>query len=134
MPWYDTKTGYVVNSYTDPFRREELPGLGRVVFWILRNFRLAHVVPHVDGTFRVSNLTLINFVMYVCGPSREDVLCCRPTGHQMHMTFMCVLPVGHDAPFPFEDLVPVTITPSGNHDPDSMYFIPVARRVCLQLI
>uniref|UniRef100_A0A7S1AY46 UDP-N-acetylglucosamine--dolichyl-phosphate N-acetylglucosaminephosphotransferase n=1 Tax=Noctiluca scintillans TaxID=2966 RepID=A0A7S1AY46_NOCSC len=105
MPWYDTKTGYVINSYTDPFRREELPGLGRVVFWILRNFRLAHVVPHADGTFRVSNLTLINFVMYVCGPSREDVLCCRLLLLQVLSVALCFIVRFGVAGYLFEEVL-----------------------------
>jgi len=63
---------------------------GRAIYWLLKNLRLAHVQPpDADGTVRVSNLTLINFVLYVMGPCREDVLCCRLLMLQFCSTIVC---------------------------------------------
>lgn len=78
MPAYDSEHGWVKNSYAE-FKPEELRPLGKLVFWVLSTFRLAHVKASEagDGTVQMSNLTLINFVLYVMGPCREDVLCMR---------------------------------------------------------
>merc|ERR1712187_685385 len=68
MPQFDVTSGHVMNSYAEFKPAELVPG-GKAIFWLLRTFRLAHVKPpDADGTVRMSNLTLINFVLYVLGP------------------------------------------------------------------
>jgi len=89
MPSYDVDRGWVENSYTE-VRLAELKAVGKVVFWLLRTFRLAHVLPpDADGVVKVSNLTLINFVLFVMGPCREDVLCLRLLLLQVFCSCMC---------------------------------------------
>jgi len=89
MPAYDAKSGLVMNSYTE-VKPAEHNAIGKVVFWVIKTFRLAHVKPpREDGTVLVSNLTLINFVLYVFGPCREDVLCIRLLLLQLLCTIGC---------------------------------------------
>lgn len=89
LPGFDQEKGIVRNSYME-FKPQELKAAGRVIYWLLKNFRLAHVqLPDADGTVRVSNLTLINFVLYVMGPCREDVLCIRLLTLQLCSTVIC---------------------------------------------
>merc|ERR1711879_507507 len=77
MPAFDAERGYVKNSYTQ-FKVEELPRLGKLVFWLLRTFRLADVRPaDAEGVVQMRDLTLINFTLYAFGSCREDVLCIR---------------------------------------------------------
>merc|ERR1712203_1264235 len=77
MPAFDSERGWGKNSYTE-FKPDELKTCGKAVYWVLRTFRLAHVrAPGADGVVQMSNLTLINWVLYVFGPCREDVLCIR---------------------------------------------------------
>merc|ERR1712217_307146 len=77
MPAFDAQRGQVKNSYAE-FKPADLPPLGKVIFWIMRTFRLAHVLPpREDGTVQMSNLTLINMLLYLAGPCREDALCIR---------------------------------------------------------
>lgn len=88
MPAYDTSLGYVKNSYCE-FTPSELPSLGKIVFWILKTFKLAHIKPQADGTVQMSNLTLINFALYVLGPCREDMLCIRLLAFQVFCSALC---------------------------------------------
>ncbi|CAE8603618.1 unnamed protein product [Polarella glacialis] len=89
MPAFDAAQGTVGNSYAE-FRPEELRSLGRLVFWVLKTFRLVHVRPGAsDGLVQMSNLTLINFVLYAFGPCREDVLCCRLLALQVLCSMLC---------------------------------------------
>jgi len=89
MPAYDAKRGWVKNSYTE-FKPEELKAPGRAVYWFLRTCRLAHVQhPTADGVVQMSNLTLINFMLYVLGPCREDVLCLRLLAFQAMCSAAC---------------------------------------------
>lgn len=82
MPTFDSERGFVKNSYTE-FKPEELKPLGKAVFDVIKKLKLAHVQPPSDGgVVRMSNLTLINFVLFVFGPCREDVLCLRLLGLQ----------------------------------------------------
>merc|ERR1712241_536115 len=88
MPAYDMR-GFVKNSYT-VVKTAELNAFGKAIFWVLKTFKLAHVKPPCeDGTVEVSNLTLINFVLYVLGPCREDILCLRLLGLQVLCTIGC---------------------------------------------
>eukprot|EP00927_Polykrikos_kofoidii_P076519 TRINITY_DN73594_c0_g1_i1.p1 TRINITY_DN73594_c0_g1~~TRINITY_DN73594_c0_g1_i1.p1 ORF type:complete len:472 (-),score=54.25 TRINITY_DN73594_c0_g1_i1:148-1563(-) len=89
MPTFDPKTGCVGNSFTE-FKPESLPTLGKVVFGVLRTLRLANIQPpDSTGTVRMSNLTLINFVLFVGGPCREDVLCLRLLVLQIACSLLC---------------------------------------------
>lgn len=89
MPAYDTATGNVENSYAE-FKPEDLNPAGKAIFWALRTFRLAHIHPaDSDGVVRMSNLTLINFALYVLGPCREDTLCIRLLLLQIFSSTLC---------------------------------------------
>jgi UDP-N-acetylglucosamine--dolichyl-phosphate N-acetylglucosaminephosphotransferase len=89
LPGFDQSTGYVTNSYME-YKVEELRPAGRAVHWLLKTFRLARVhPPGSDGTVRVSNLTLINFVLFLFGSCREDVLCRRLLILQLICTLLC---------------------------------------------
>lgn len=89
MPAYDVARGFVKNSYTE-LQPADLKLCGRLVFWVIKTFRLAHVrAPREDGTVQVSNLTLINFVLYVFGPCREDTLCLRLLALQAFCSVGC---------------------------------------------
>jgi len=91
LPGFDPEQGIVKNSYME-FKPEELKRIGRIVYWVLKTFRLAHVLPpDADGTVRVSNLTLINFMLYVFGPCREDALCVRLLVLQALCAVMCFI-------------------------------------------
>lgn len=89
MPAFDSERGFVKNSYAE-FKLEELNTCGKAIYAILRTCKLAHVLPPgPDGVIRMSNLTLINFVLYVCGPCREDVLCMRLLALQAFCSGAC---------------------------------------------
>ena len=63
-------------SYSQ-FKSNDLSRIGHILLHILSTFHLADVQrgKGEDGTeIRVSNLTLINFVIKVVGPIREDKL------------------------------------------------------------
>lgn len=88
MPAFDAERGFVGNSYTE-FKPAELKMLGKLCFWILKTFRLVHLRPGTEGSVQMSNLTLINFILYVFGPCREDVLCCRLLALQALSSTLC---------------------------------------------
>lgn len=89
MPAYNASNGTVCNSYAE-FKPSELKPLGLLVFTVLKSLRLVHLKPgKEEGSVMMSNLTLINFVLYVMGPCREDVLCLRLLMLQLGSTFLC---------------------------------------------
>eukprot|EP00439_Symbiodinium_sp_Y106_P079085 s589_g17.t2 len=89
MPAYNASDGTVCNSYAE-FKPRELKPLGHLVFTVLKSLRLVHLKPgKEEGSVMMSNLTLINFVLYVMGPCREDVLCLRLLMLQLGSTFLC---------------------------------------------
>ncbi|CAK9115094.1 unnamed protein product [Durusdinium trenchii] len=88
MPTFNVADGTVCNSFAE-FTPEELKPLGKLAYMILKNLRLVHVRSLKEGQVQMSNLTLINFVLYVFGPCREDVLCCRLLAIQVASTLMC---------------------------------------------
>merc|ERR1711971_1271123 len=89
LPGFDQAKGHVTNSYME-FKPEELKSAGRAIFSVLKMLKLARVhPPSEDGTVRVSNLTLINFMLYVLGPCREDVLCIRLLVFQACCSVLC---------------------------------------------
>mmetsp|Transcript_1736 Transcript_1736/g.4445 ORF Transcript_1736/g.4445 Transcript_1736/m.4445 type:complete len:466 (+) Transcript_1736:43-1440(+) len=89
MPTFNPATGFVQNSFTE-FKPSELPVPGRVVYEVLRTLRLAKVLPpDEDGKVKMSNLTLINLILYWGGPCREDVLCIRLLALQVLSSLFC---------------------------------------------
>jgi len=89
MPAYNTKLGHVMNSYAE-FKPAELKRCGQAIFWLLRTCWLVHVRPvGTDGRVQMSNLTLINFLLYGLGSCREDVLCLRLLALQVLCSGLC---------------------------------------------
>eukprot|EP00931_Biecheleriopsis_adriatica_P066156 TRINITY_DN40561_c0_g1_i1.p1 TRINITY_DN40561_c0_g1~~TRINITY_DN40561_c0_g1_i1.p1 ORF type:complete len:459 (+),score=76.17 TRINITY_DN40561_c0_g1_i1:44-1420(+) len=89
MPSFLAADGVVANSYAE-FNPQELKPLGKVVFGVLKTLRLVHIQPGTsEGLVKMSNLTLINFVLYVGGPCREDMLCCRLLALQLASSALC---------------------------------------------
>ncbi|CAD7956531.1 unnamed protein product [Amoebophrya sp. A25] len=79
LPAYDSKNDVSMNSFATVCP-EELSGLGRLFFGLYRTLRLCKV-EEIRGAeagakkaYRMSNLTLINFVLYVLGPMHEETL------------------------------------------------------------
>ena len=74
MPGYLPRTDQLCNSYAE-FEPSELGRLGRVIFHGLERLRLARVerTPGKSAV-RMSNLTIINFALYVLGPMHEAKL------------------------------------------------------------
>ena len=67
MPGYLPKTDQLCNSYAE-FDPAELGAAGRLVFALCERLRLAKVERTAgERTVRLSNLTIINYVLYVCG-------------------------------------------------------------------
>jgi len=56
------------------FKKNELGFLGRLCFNVLRVFCLIDVVELPDGTTEINNLTIINFVLKLVGPTHERTL------------------------------------------------------------
>jgi len=73
-PTADAKDGRVCNSFAE-FEPSDLGKLGKITFWLCETFRLAKV-ERTPGTstVRMSNLTIINYVLYVGGPMHEATL------------------------------------------------------------
>lgn len=74
MPGFDQKTNRLVMSYAE-FRMDELSGLGRAIVRVCRALRLGDCqIDAATQQVRMSNMTIINYALYVCGPMREDRL------------------------------------------------------------
>uniref|UniRef100_A0A7R9UMY0 UDP-N-acetylglucosamine--dolichyl-phosphate N-acetylglucosaminephosphotransferase n=1 Tax=Diacronema lutheri TaxID=2081491 RepID=A0A7R9UMY0_DIALT len=73
MPGYLPATDQLALSTVD-FRPDELTTLGRLAYRALAALRAVHVRERADGSVAMSNLTIINFVLHVCGPMREASL------------------------------------------------------------
>jgi UDP-N-acetylglucosamine--dolichyl-phosphate N-acetylglucosaminephosphotransferase len=83
MPGYLPATDQLCNSYAE-FEPSELNAGGKVVFWLCETFRLAKVERPAGGTVvKLSNLTIINYVLYVCGPMHEATLTAVLLGVQL---------------------------------------------------
>eukprot|EP00124_Ichthyophonus_hoferi_P003311 Ihof_evm4s281 gene=Ihof_evmTU4s281 len=78
MPKLDIKTNKLDNSFS-VFKMSELTPIGQRILAVITTFRLARIIkkelPKGDIEVSLSNLTLINYVLYVNGPLREDHLC-----------------------------------------------------------
>jgi len=70
LPKYNRKTDKLEMSRT-VFKYEELSTLGKVFYHLLTKFRLAHVKIGKDGVIEMNNLTIINFVLMLIGPTHE---------------------------------------------------------------
>jgi len=81
MPGFLQATDKLTIS-TCEFRPAELRPLGRLAYRTITALRLAHVSERVDGRVVMSNLTIINFVLYVCGPMHEARLTATLLGVQ----------------------------------------------------
>ena len=74
MPGFDQKTNTLTMSYAE-FTLSELPAPGRLVVRVCKALRLGHCeVEAATGRVKMSNMTLINYALYVLGPMREDKL------------------------------------------------------------
>ena len=74
MPGYLRDSDRLCVSYAE-FDRAELGSAGRLVVWLCRTFRLAKVeAVGGEGRLRMSNLTIINYALWVLGPMHEAAL------------------------------------------------------------
>lgn len=88
MPVYNAKTGCVENSFVE-VRVAELSFPGKAAFHLLCTLRLVRIVPLSEGCVKMSNLTVINVVLHLLGPCREDVLCLRLLTFQAVCSCIC---------------------------------------------
>lgn len=70
MPGFELERNRLKMS-TCSFNKHELGRVGRATFEVIARCRLAHVQEDAEGSVLMSNLTIINFVLYVCGPMHE---------------------------------------------------------------
>eukprot|EP01137_Pigoraptor_chileana_P031922 Opistho-2@20482 len=84
MPSYDKRTKVLDVSYA-VFNPSELRPIGRAVFAVLKALRLVRVVKASDGNVKVSNMTLINAVLRVTGPTHEE----RLTAYVLAFQVLC---------------------------------------------
>ena len=73
MPGYVATSDCVCTSYAE-FNMSELSTAGALVVKTCRALRLAHVELRTDGHVRMSNLTIINYVLWARGPMHEASL------------------------------------------------------------
>ena len=91
MPGYLPKTDQLCNSYAE-FEPSELNSAGRLVLLLCEKLRLAKVVRTPgSATVKVSNLTIINYVLYVCGPMHEATLTTILLGIQLACNALALL-------------------------------------------
>lgn len=69
------------------FKRSELGLIGRLIVWVLQVFRLADVIERKDGMTEMNNLTIINFVLKLIGPTSEP----RLTTYMLTIQVACSL-------------------------------------------
>jgi len=70
LPKYNRSTDKLEMSRA-VFRYEELPILGKLFYHILTKLGLVHVKTGKDGVTEMNNLTIINFVIKLIGPTHE---------------------------------------------------------------
>ncbi|KAL6058251.1 UDP-N-acetylglucosamine--dolichyl-phosphate N-acetylglucosaminephosphotransferase [Balamuthia mandrillaris] len=75
LPKFNKDTGLLEMSRAT-FKPAELPFLGRIVYSVLRAFRMVHVIPNKEnkGEVAMNNLTIINFMLKLIGPTSEPRL------------------------------------------------------------
>ena len=85
MPGYLPKSDELCNSYAE-FDPADLKPVGRLVFRLLDGLRLVKVVRTPgQASVQMSNLTIINYALHVCGPMHEA----RLTGVLLLVQVVC---------------------------------------------
>jgi hypothetical protein len=64
----------------------ELSSLGRAIFKVCKATGICSVIEQPDGSVKMSNMTIICYVLHVCGPMREDMLTLRLLAFQVVCT------------------------------------------------
>lgn len=82
MPGYLPATDQLTIS-TVHFHPKDLGLVGRLAYRALATLRLVHARERAGGEVAMSNLTIINYVLYVCGPMKEARLTCTLLGVQL---------------------------------------------------
>jgi len=73
LPKYNKETNKLEMSRT-VFKYEDLPILGKLSYFLLTRFGLVHTHKGKDGIIEMNNLTIINFVLKLIGPTHERTL------------------------------------------------------------
>ena len=73
MPGYLMKEDKLCNSFAE-IEPSELGPLGTLILWPVESFRLARVERSKGSKVCVSNLTIINYALFVFGPMHEATL------------------------------------------------------------
>lgn len=89
LPKYDAKTDLLHISTTE-FRLEELSKLGRLMVMVLRSLRLISWQQMSDGRVITNNLTVINLLLVIFGPTHERVATQMLMGFQVVCTLLAL--------------------------------------------
>ena len=73
MPDFLPNENRLCNSFAE-MKVNELGHAGKATLWLVDTFKLAKVERPTMNQVRLSNLTIINYVLYVCGPMHEASL------------------------------------------------------------
>ena len=74
MPGYIAKTDQLCNSFAE-IEPSELGKVGTLVLWLCEHLKLAKVVrTKGSSVVKLSNLTIINYALYLLGPMHEATL------------------------------------------------------------
>jgi len=91
MPAFLPKQNKVCNSFAE-IEPSELGKLGKLILWVCETLRLAKVERSAtSSTVRISNFTIINYVLYLTGPIREDSLCLILLGVQVTCSALALI-------------------------------------------
>ena len=91
MPAFLPKTNQLTNSFAD-IEPSELGSIGKLILGVVETFRLAKVVRTPGSTVvQVSNFTIINYALYVCGPMHEASLTTLLLGVQVVCNVLALL-------------------------------------------
>lgn len=91
MPGYDAATDRLVPSMVD-FRMGELRAPGRLIVRACRALRVGRVsIDPATQQVTMSNMTIINWALHVCGPMREDRLTLALLGLQAACSALALL-------------------------------------------
>ncbi|KAK0181559.1 hypothetical protein PV327_003832 [Microctonus hyperodae] len=73
LPKFNKETEKLDPSVT-VFKKSELNGVARLIMTVFRSLKLVNWEEDNDGNVKCNNLTLINFVIIMIGPTREEKL------------------------------------------------------------
>ena len=91
MPAYLPTTDQLTNSFAE-IEPAELGTIGKVILKLVETCRLAKVVRTPGVTMvKVSNFTIINYALYVCGPMHEASLTALLLGVQVVCNVLALL-------------------------------------------